>query len=107
MQRGLLSKKTKPKASAPKSTAAIASSRFVIPHILTFTRILRPLNSLEFIDLYLHIICFHKNCSNKYRINACILKFQDIVSRFDTALTYNYLMRRNFYFQIQGRIEID
>src|SRR5690349_25127553 len=36
-QRGLVSQKTNPSASAPAVAAAIPSSRFVIPQILTLT----------------------------------------------------------------------
>jgi hypothetical protein len=35
IRRGLFSSQTKPSASAPASTAALASSQFVIPEILT------------------------------------------------------------------------
>src|SRR5579862_681877 len=45
--RGLVSQKTKPRASAPASIAAKASSRFVIPQILTRTVMVRLASKLS------------------------------------------------------------
>src|SRR5438045_7198495 len=80
-----LSAKTKPSAWAPASTASSASSRFVMPQILTLIS-LPEARQLSY--LRRHVTLAHQGFADQHRVRAAGGHAGDVRGRPDATFTY-------------------